>query len=103
MGIPRATTPTITLTFTDQDLDLTAAENVYVTFEQVNKNLTKTGEDLTVQAKQIDTQLSQEETLAFVGGPVKVQANWTDSSGNRFASDVEEIELTEQLLEEVVE
>lgn len=33
MSIARATTPTFTLTFTEEELDLTQAANVYVTFE----------------------------------------------------------------------
>ena len=103
MSIPRGTTPTFTLTFTEQGLDLTTAENVYVTFEQFGKTLTKTGESLTVSAKQIEVYLSQAETLAFSTGDIEIQANWTTAAGGRTASEVTTYTLTKQLLDEVIE
>ena len=48
MGVPQYTTPTFTLNFTEQSLDLTQARNVYVTFKSEGTLITKTGEDLTV-------------------------------------------------------
>ena len=103
MSIARATTPTFTLTFTDEELDLTQVTNVYVTFEQGKKSLTKTGSDLTVAAKQIEVYLNQSETLQFGVGIVKIQANWTMAGGRRASSNVVGYHLTEHLLEEVVE
>lgn len=35
MSIPRATTPTLALTFSKDDLDLTTAQNVYVTLTPI--------------------------------------------------------------------
>ena len=102
MSIPRGTTPNFILTFTEQGLDLTTAENIYVTFEQFGKVLTKTGESLTVSAKQIEVYLSQAETLAFSTGDIEIQANWTDANGGRTASEVTKYTLTKQLLDEVV-
>ena len=103
MSVARATTPTFTFTFTEQTLDLTTAAHVYVTFEQGTKAITKTGEDLTIQAKSIAVSLTQKETLQFSEGNIEVQANWTDASGNRACSEVVSIELTKQLLKKVVE
>lgn len=103
MAIARATTPTFTCTFTEQSLDLTTANNVYVTFSQGPKTLTKKGSDLEISPKEIEVYLSQKETLPFNEGKVKVQANWTGANGTRAASDVEIIELSEQLLKRVVE
>ena len=103
MSVARATTPTFTCTFTEQSLDLTTANNVYVTFSQGMRAITKTGEDLVISPKQIEVYLSQQETLPFVEGAVKVQANWTGANGRRAASFVEIIELSEQLLKRVVE
>ena len=102
MGAARGTTPTFVLTFTEQTLDLTQAVNVYVTFQSAGQTLTKTGEDLTVEAKQISVFLSQEETLAM-GDTVKVQANWTKNGGIRAASDIVTYSLSDQLLREVIE
>ena len=102
MGIPRGTTPTLTLTFTEESLDLTQAENVYVTFTTEHATLTKTGEDLEVAAKQIDVYLSQQETLSFPAGQIQIQANWTYAGGDRGASDVALFEFTPQLLNSVL-
>lgn len=106
MAVPRGTTPTFTLKFTETDLDLTQAYNVYVTFKvtrPIERTITKTGEALTVSEKQIGVFLTQAETLVFPVGPVKIQANWTTEEGKRVASTVVTYPLSEQLLERVVE
>lgn len=102
MGVPRGTTPTITLTLDDETIDLTLASAVYVTFSKKGLTVTKTGEDLTVAAQTVEVALSQTETLEFERGPVKVQLNWKFIDGSRQASTVEKIDLTEQLLEREV-
>lgn len=102
MGVARATTPTFTLTFTEEGLDLTTASNVYVTFEQKDVNFTKQGADLDIEEKAIDVFLSQEETLQFQIGMVDVQANWTMANGRRASSDVKQVEISKQLLRQVV-
>mgnify|MGYP006872985751 CR=1 FL=1 len=103
MSVARGTTPAYVLTFDDGTLDLTTANNVYVTFKKGTKILTKTGEDITVAAKQIEVYLSQKETLSFSMGDVKVQVNWTTAGGMRACSEVVSIALSEQLLEKVIE
>ena len=102
MSAARGTTPTFVLTFTEQTLDLTTAANVYVTFTSGTSILTKTGEDLTVEAKQISVYLSQEETLAF-SDTVRIQANWTTATGSRAASEIVTYVMSDQLLRKVVE
>lgn len=102
MGVARATTPTFTLTFTEEGLDLTTASNVYVTFEQKDVNFTKQGADLDIEEKAIDVFLSQEETLQFQIGMVDVQVNWTMANGRRASSDVKQVEISKQLLRQVV-
>lgn len=103
MSIPRGTTPTVKCTFNDETLDLTTALKVYVTFEQGPKSLTKSGSDIVVGAKQVEIYLSQQETLSFNDGPVKVQVNWTTAGGHRASSKPSSIELSEQLLRRVIE
>ena len=104
MGIPRGTTPTLTLTFADQSLDLTTAASVFVTFKTQYGTLTKDDSDasLTIAAKQIDVFLSQEETLAFPAEKIEIQANWVYNDGTRGASDVAYFDFTPQLLESVI-
>ncbi|MBQ3870990.1 MAG: hypothetical protein II777_10615 [Clostridia bacterium] len=102
MGVPRGTTPTFTLTFNDEALDLTTATGVYVTFNDNGNIITKTGDAMTVGAKQIEVYLTQKETLSFSVGAVEVQANWTYSDGKRAASKVATVNITKQLLDEVI-
>lgn len=102
MGVPRATTPTFTLTFTDNALDLTTASKVFVTFTQNKRILTKKGSDLTVSEKQIEVYLNQNETLDFEVGAVEVQANWLYSDDSRAASEVVTFNITKQLLDKVL-
>lgn len=103
MSVARGTTPTYILTFTEQSLDLTEANHVYVTFRKGAKILTKTGTDIEVYPKRVEIYLNQKETLAFSQGEVKVQVNWTLAQGRRAASVVKTIDLSEQLLEKVIE
>ena len=103
MGVPQYTTPTFTLTFTEQALDLTQAQNVYVTFRSGETLMTKSGADLTIAEKSIGVYLSQEETAKFKVGYVEIQANWTTATGGRAASEVTKYNITEQLLKRVVE
>lgn len=109
MSVPRGTTPTFYLTFSEEELDLTTASNVYVTFKQNEKRITKSGADLVIAEKQIDVYLSQKDTLGFKAGEIEVQANWTsntlDSSGKpkRGSSEVVTVELSKQLLERILE
>ena len=112
MGVPRGTTPVFRLTFEEEEIDLTTARNVYVTFKapvklslykSIDHVLTKTGDDLEVSEKEILVYLSQKETLLFPEGVIKIQANWTTPEGNRAASKVRLYSFTEQLLEKVVE
>lgn len=103
MSTARASTPTIKLTFSDEDLDLTSALHVYVTLTQGTKKVTKKDTELVIQAKRIEFELTQKETLAFAEGSVKVQVNATYAGKKRVPSKVRTFELTEQLLEEEVE
>ena len=100
MAIPRGVTPTFTLTFADENLDLTQAAHVYVTFKS-GKTITKSDSELTIAAKQIDVYLTQAETLSF-RGVVSIQVNWTYADGSRAASDIVPYNFSEQLLDKVV-
>lgn len=99
----RATTPTLVLTLTgDNTLDITQADNVYVTMMQFGEPLTKTGEDLELTAKTITLHLTQQETLLFVEDvPVSIQINWI-ADGERFATPIHQITVGRQLLSEVM-
>lgn len=103
MSVPQFTTPTFTLTFTEQGLDLTQAQNVYVTFRSGPHIVTKSGDSLTVGEKTIGVYLTQNDTGMFRIGNMDIQANWTTGGGGRAASEVVSYLITEQLLKRVVE
>lgn len=103
MSVPQYTTPTFSLTFTEQGLDLTAAHNVYVTFRSGPNLITKSGEDLTVEAQAIGVYLTQAETGLFAPGEVEIQVNWTTGDGGRAASEIVRYDIAPQLLKAVVE
>lgn len=104
-SIPRFTTPTFTLVFDENcpDLDLTLARNVYVTFKNSFATITKSGSELSIQPKQIEVVLTQQETGSFSVGKVEVQVNWITINGMRASSTVEAVDIGKQLMQRVVE
>ena len=103
MGVPQYTTPTFFLTFSEPDLDLTQANNVYVTFRSGQEEITKSTPNISVSEKSISVFLSQEETKRFRIGEVEIQANWTTPNGGRFASKKCRYPISDQLLRRVIE
>lgn len=93
-------TPTFTLTL-PEDINLEYASNVYVTFTRDGApKLTKTGESLDIQQNVVEVFLTQEETLAFEGGAVLLQVNWTyqeDGLSKRACTEVVPLHLEENL------
>ena len=103
------TTPTISLTV--EGVDLTGMDT-YVSLEQGNKELTKTGEDLIIEPivgeETTDTSitftLTQEESAFYdFGKSVSVQVNWISSAGVRDATEIKTIPVMRNLLDKVVE
>lgn len=97
------TTPTFQLKINDESVDLTTADNVYVTFASMGWSITKTGDDIDVSANQVDVYLSQQETLAFPKGNVDVQINWTFDDGKRACTTIASVKVTKNLIERVLE
>ena len=100
MAVARGTTPTFELTFTDQELDLTQADHVYVTFRSNGLTITKADDDLVIEEKAIQVFLTQAESLQL--RDVKIQANWTNGIV-RSASEIVSYTMDDQLLDKVVE
>ena len=106
----RYTTPTITLEV--EGIDLTDNEDVYVSFEQGSRELTKSGNDLNISAETqgqttistIVVVLTQEETASFVEARnVAVQVNYINASGVRDATGIVSVGVGRNLLDEVIE
>lgn len=104
----RGTTPTFTFKIKNQDIDLTQAEHVYVTFAQGIKLIEKSGEDLDIAARQVEVWLTQEESMSLLEGQsAEVQINWTyidiGAQHRRAATKVKTIPISKQLLKRVIE
>lgn len=99
----RGTTPTFKLQITDDQVNLLEARNVYATFKQRDKAITKSDEDIEVSAHEVDVFLSQEETLKFKPGTIAVQLNWTYVDGVRACSNIIYVDIGENLKPEVLE
>lgn len=102
------TTPTINLTVEGADI---SSMDVYVTLQQGAYELTKSGDDLTIQTEtigqvtntNISFTLSQEESASFKPKySVAVQVNWINENGIRSATEIKTIRVTPNLLDEVI-
>ena len=99
----RGTTPLVSLVVYGHDLtDCT----IYATIRQGANVLTKTGEDLTVEAVGSDTAISygltQQDTLSLTQGKASVQIRWIDSEGVALATNISEIQIDGILLDGVI-
>ena len=104
MSIAQYTTPTVTLQFSDETLDLRNAANVYLTIRTKNgEEITKTGTELAVGEKTISAHLSQAETARLKSGECEIHANWTTAAGERAASEIETLNVSKNLLAREVE
>lgn len=98
----QATTPTFILTLPDT-VDLSQAANIYFSLRQNGVHIEKTGEDLTVDGQTVSVYLSQAETIQLISGTAQIQLNWTYANGARACSNIVSVQVTENLLKEVVE
>ena len=103
MAISKGTTPTVICTFNQPDLDLTQANNVYVTFTSNLKVITKSGDDLFVEPNRVSVYLNQADTLSLQTKDVKIQVDWTYANGRRANSSIEDLEVKDNLLKREVE
>ena len=98
----RFTTPTVELTV--EGVDLTDSD-VYVTIWQKGRELTVEDADVTLDGEGtvIAFALTQEQSATFHAGSAKVQVNWIGTDGHRNATTIEEMSVTQNLLNRVIE
>lgn len=90
----RGSTP---LNIFNVNTDLRGAK-IYITYKQAGKViLEKTGTDIEVEEDRITTRLTQEETLRFKVGPVKIQIRYVKEDGTADASNIIETRAEEIL------
>lgn len=99
----RGTTPLVSLVVYGYDLTGCA---IYATIKQGQNLITKTNEDLTVEAVGSDTAISygltQEDTLSLTQGKASIQIRWIDSEGVALATNISEIQIDGILLDGVI-
>lgn len=98
------TTPTYT--FTVKDIDLTAMDDVLVTFADTTRTIIVTKDSPTVTASGDDTtvkcSLTQAETGRFwPNTKADAQINWLDGT-KRCATEIIEIDIKENLIKEIL-
>lgn len=84
------------------NVDLREAK-IFITYKQNGKIiLEKTGDDIEVTEQQLKTHLTQEETLRFKTGPVKIQIRYVKPDGEADASNIIETRASEILKDGVI-
>lgn len=80
----KGVTPTYTFK-APSTVDLSLASKVWVTFSTTGEReiLTKSGDEITIENNSAEVFLTQNETLKFPEGRVKVQLNWIYQDGLR--------------------
>lgn len=101
----RYTTPTLPMTV---PVDLTGAE-IHVIIKQGARKIQKTGTDVTAVydsesgKTELSVSLTQEETGTFLAGKkAEVQVNWIFENGTRDATNIKQIDVSENLISEVI-
>lgn len=98
----QATTPTLVLTLPN-DVDLSEPAHFYFTLKQGSTVIEKQDADLVIDEHTVSVYLSQAETLQLREGSVSIQLNWTYTNGSRACSNIVTVQVSENLLKEVVE
>lgn len=103
MAVYRGTTPALILNVTGNDFS--DAVNVYVTLEQEDVEITKTGADIVIapgdeaDSAVITVFYTQEDMLKLLPAPAYIQIRWTDSSDEVLASPIKKLTIHDILLE----
>jgi len=86
LTISRGTTVPITLTIKSNNIDMTGATQVWLSFFQNGEKVLRlTIEDLEIESKTITATLTEEQTLAFKSIPAKMQMRAVLSDGRKIA------------------
>lgn len=99
----QGTTPTFLLTIAGYDLTDAA---VFVTLENGSKQITLSGQRLTVTCEAETTSIifgfSQEETFRLPTGTMKCQVRWVDAMGDAYVTEAVNLTVEGVLLKKVI-
>lgn len=99
----RGTTPTIVIKL-NTDIDLPSCKQVWVTFDNGGKILTKSKEDIVFEGgRGMQISLTQEETLSFTGSSIDVQIRLLTDSDTALATPIKRLPVSRVLEGGVIE
>lgn len=100
----RGTTPTIILNLSTS-VDLSEVKEMWVTLKSALKEKTFEKSELTIQPSSysVSLTLSQEDTLEFSAGDVRVQVRFLMNNGRAYASNIKQLRMDEILKDGVIE
>lgn len=98
----QATTPTFVFTLPNS-VDTGDMAHVYYSLVQNKVDIEKSDTEITIDGQKVSVTLTQADTVRLIPGTAKMQLNWTYSDGTRACSQIVAINITENLLREVVE
>lgn len=105
----RYTTPTLTLTISDEHIDLNLASDVHVTIRQGAVCVDKNADEIQIEenGRTVSCWITQEESSHFQKGNARIQVNWiydsADGTQRRAATKEKQIQIDENLLQRVIE
>ena len=99
----RGTTPTLKFTI-NAEVDLTAIEEVWITFNLSSEQITYTKDDVIIDPvdNTISLELSQEDTLRFNKREIEVQLRFLMDDGKAYASPIKNLVVNKILKNGVI-
>lgn len=99
----RGTTPTLIIRL-NTEVDLETCKQIWITFDNAGKVLTKTKEDIEIEAGgRMKISLTQEETLSFTGSSIDVQVRLLTDSDSALATPIKKLPVSRVLEGGVIE
>lgn len=96
----RGTTPTIVINI--KGIEMSDIATWYITIAQDSVQITKTGEDVTIEGTELRIALTQQETMKFKSGEVSVQIRAKTTDNEVIASGIQTIDVDRILYNEVI-
>lgn len=96
----RGTTPTVKIRI--RGMPVEELRNIYITFQQGTKEITKENQDITLEEEYLLVTLSQQETLDLARGSILVQVRAITSTGLAVASPIKSLKMEDILLDRVI-
>ncbi len=99
----RGTTPTLIIRL-NTEVDLATCKQIWVTFDNAGKVLTKTKEDIVIEpGGRMQVSLTQDETLSFTGSSIDIQVRLLTDTDSALATPIKKLPVSRVLEGGVIE